>query len=322
SISMADGAVLRWEAGNTDDISGKLNPDANSNVVLKVNGGSVTFAMDIIFVGTGATASSATARVTKSGASDLYLTSAQSFTGGFTVNQGKLIATANGSLGTGTTIVNSGGTLAANGNNSSTNVDVNNGGILMGEGTLHAVNILTGGTLAPGASPGILITDSLILGANSNYQWQVHDAAGVAGIGWDKIMVTNNLNLSGVSSDGTRVSVNVMSLHNFTDTVAGDAVGWSKDDIHTFLFGHVGGITWNSGRGQNIADYFSFDTSAFTTTDNTGIGSSLWSMSYDSISGDITLTAVPEPSTYGFAIGALALAAAAIRRRKQKEKKV
>ncbi|NBS05764.1 MAG: hypothetical protein EBS64_11390, partial [Verrucomicrobia bacterium] len=330
-ISMADGAVLRWEAGNTDDISGKLNPDASSNVVLKVNGGSVTFAMDMIFVGTGATANSATARVTKSGASDLEITHSQSFTGGFTINAGKLIASAAGSLGTGKAIVNSGGTLAANGNNSGADVDVNSGGTLMGTGSLKAVRIMTGGTLAPGASPGTLIADSLVLGANSNFQWQVHDTAGLAGDinGWDKIMVTNNLDLSGVSSAGTRISINVMSLHDANATVTGNAVNWSKDDIHTFLFGHVGGITFNRGNGIdiadygiNIADYFSFDTSAFTTSDSTGIHNSLWSMSYDSISGDITLTAVPEPSTYGFAIGALALAAAAIRRRKQKEKKV
>jgi hypothetical protein len=42
-------------------------------------------------------------------------------------------------------------------------------------------------------------------------------------------------------------------------------------------------------------------------------------MSYDSVTGNMTLTAVPEPSTYGLAIGALALAIAAIRRRRQLE---
>ena len=78
----------------------------------------------------------------------------------------------------------------------------------------------------------------------------------------------------------------------------------------------MGGVQLNAGT-TNISDVFSFDLSQFTYSDGSASNAGLWSIDYSQANGTITLTAVPEPSTYGFAMGALALAAAAIRRRRK-----
>ena len=87
----------------------------------------------------------------------------------------------------------------------------------------------------------------------------------------------------------------------------------------TFDFGTYdhNGTTGYSG---NISDLFTFETSQFTYTGGTASDAGLWTINFNDTTGAITLTAVPEPSTYGFGLGALALAAAAIRRRRQTKK--
>ncbi|MCX6920859.1 MAG: autotransporter-associated beta strand repeat-containing protein [Verrucomicrobia bacterium] len=320
-ITLQNTTTLRWLAGNTDDLSARLHVANGSTVSLDFQAATTTtFNSSVIFNGAGS------ATINKVGTGALTLAARNDFSGIFNVNAGWVTVTHNTALGDGTHVavnVNNTGTLVVN-SNVGNNVSVATGGTLGGVGSVANVTLDTGAVLSPGNSPGTLTMTNLVASSGSTMNWQVHDASNiaVAGTGWDKIVVTNNFDLSAISNSSGRILINVTSLHLFADTVSGDAINWSKDDIKTFLFGNVGSITFNSGYSVNIADYFAYDTSAFTTSDSTGIHNSLWSMSYNSGTGDMTLTAVPEPSTYGLMIGALALAAAAIRRRKQKQKKV
>jgi hypothetical protein len=92
-----------------------------------------------------------------------------------------------------------------------------------------------------------------------------------------------------------------------------------RASIRVFKFAELTGATSTVllNAGVNISDVFQFDVGQFKYSDGSASSASLWSINWDGGSL-VTLTAVPEPSTYGLGLGALALAAAAIRRRKQK----
>jgi fibronectin-binding autotransporter adhesin len=111
----------------------------------------------------------------KQGPGVVNIASANSYTGGTTVNSGTLLVT--GSVA-GDTIVNA-------------------GGILGGAGTLDAVNV-AGGVLAPGNGIGTLTTGALTLSAGSilKLELTLGDTTAGGGIN-DLVMVNGNLTLDG-----------------------------------------------------------------------------------------------------------------------------
>jgi autotransporter-associated beta strand protein len=308
-IDLATGTTLRFESGNTDDLASRIQLDAGAAATLSV-------ASDVSFA-TGLTVAGAGASVTKSGAGKLTLAAANSVvTGGFTVAQGTLDVTHAQALGAAAATV-TGGLLTVNTTIANT-VNVSNGGTLGGGGTVGVADVALGGTLSPGNSPGMLTAGNVILAGGSVYEWQVQNATNHS-TGYDKLIVTGNLDLRG-ASPVNRIVLRISSLLGAGDgNTIGNPLNFSSpavtDQPTVFNFGQVGGVQLNGG--QNISDVFRFEFNGFTYTDGSASNASLWSIDWNQSTGAITLTAVPEPSTYGFAMGALALAAAAIRRRRK-----
>ena len=199
--------------------------------------------------------------------------------------------------------------------NVSNAIEVNSGGVLGGKGSTGAITVNSGGTISPGASPGILTSTGLTLAGGSTLEWQVWDATGAEGIGYDQLVVNGALTLTGTSKINLKiVSLPTSDAASFGNAVNFNAMGMNHDaKILSFVIARY--TTFDLGSYASINDAFQIDLSQFRYTEGVASNAGLWSLSYGE--GVVTLTAVPEPSTYGLGLGALALAAVAIRRRRK-----
>ena len=326
-IQISNGAGLRWEAANADDVSARLRiPDGNvGRLIFSDSATDVTFGSSIVLGGSAA--------IYKEGPGTLVLNAANTLNAeSLAVHGGTVRAAADGALGGGsvTTEVSNFSNplvfaqLVVDSRNATAGVGVDLGGRISGTGTVGDVTIYVGGTAATGGSSGGSLTmSSLTLAPGSVLEWRIWDGAQSAGFGYGHFSVLGNLNLNAGDYSTNKIVVRIISLTDsagITGTApSGFAYNLGPGGMpRMFNLGTVGGLTL--GSGGNINDYFTFDVSQFRYGGGESSSAGLWSLSFDGMSA-ITLTAVPEPSTYGFGLGALALAAAAIRRRKRQEKK-
>jgi autotransporter-associated beta strand protein len=293
-IVVANGSTLAWSgSGNTDDISARLQVPANATAKLDLGANNVTFAT----------------------APDMGAGASLQKQGSGTLNVSFSAPTLNVAVSSGTLSVN--GSLGA--------ITLTNGATLGGAGTIASATVVNGAILSPGNSPGTLNATSLTFVGGSYFDWQVQDATDLTN-GFDKINLSGSLDLTGASASN-RVKFRITSLLGAGNgTTLGEPLNFAAPGVAAqptvFQFGTVAaggsGVLLNSG--LNISDVFEIDVTGFKYSDGSSSNAGLWSIDWDGGSS-ITLTAVPEPSTYGFAMGALALAAAAIRRRKRQATK-
>ena len=239
--------------------------------------------------GTYAGIMSGSGSLTKLGTGEVTLAGPNTYSGGTTVSAGKLII--NGSLANSAVIVGNGATLGGNGTIAS------------------LVDVLAGGTISPGNSPGLLTVGSLDLETGSSTFMQIVGSgseAGTAGIDYDAVAITNP---SALAYGGT------------LDIDFGNTVSFA--DNTTFNLFRFSGAA--SGRFSSVVTTGSGLYSGLTLTDN---GSGLWTgtllggtqtLTFAQPTGEfqIVATAVPEPSTWAMALTAAGFAGWMARRRKR-----
>ena len=206
-------------------------------------------------------------------------------------------------------------------NAANTAIVVANGGVLAGEGTVSSLTVGAGGTLAPGNSPGLItVSGTTALNAGGSMSLQILSTEGLLGLAepgvdYDSI-TTDVLDLTNLNSLN-RFTISLMSLS--AANTQGSISNFSPLFDYTFDIFTYGTLSLSAG--QSVSRLFTIDTTNFV--DDVGQRVVAGHFFVQDTGTSIQLfynSAVPEPSTYGIALGGLALALAAVRRRLKQAK--
>lgn len=243
--------------GGIQASTGNINFSSNRGITLGTGGGTFDTNGNSISVDT-TNPITGPGSFTKNGIGTMDLRAANTFSGPVAVNAGKLLVT--GSL-----------------TNSSAVVTVNSGGSLGGSGSIAgSVTAVSGGTVAPGSSPGTLTVGSgFSLNSGAHL---VLEAAGTTGGTYDQILLT-----SGTATLGGDVQVSLFGSYsgNVGDKFyviinnGGNPVSGVFSNDNGGVLSFAGGLTFS----VNYAD---------TAPGGNGLNSNDVSL---------TLSAVPEPSS-------------------------
>lgn len=253
-----------------------VNVETMSSLITVVAGAAVTNAVSVNMALNGVI--SGAGALIKTNSNTLTLGGANTYAGGTTVNGGALVV--NGSVGA---------------------VTVNTGGSLGGSGTVGAVTLTSGSFLRPGNSPGLLTAASSSWAGGSTYNWEIDNAAGVAGTNWDLFSVTGALDMSALSSSAQmNLVLESLSLANYSTSTSS-----------SWVIAQAGAFTGTSfADDTNVTDLFNITSTAFNGGSQPNGGFQVVTGTTEGGLRILNLMAVPEPSTgalLAFGLGGLVM---------------
>jgi fibronectin-binding autotransporter adhesin len=272
-----NGGVLKAKE-NQDNLIQNLDVANVQSGGAKINSNGFNVATSQALTGTGG--------LEKLGAGSLTLSANNTYAGTTTVSEGLLKV--NGSVGS---------------------VQVNSGASLGGSGTTGS--LLVNGTLTPGNSPGTLNTGSQTWFNSANYNWQIFDATGSAGSGYDLLNISGSLDLSNLTAGG--FGINMWSLSAISpNDVNGNATNFNAANNYSWILAQA---------ASGITGFEATDFSIFTSANN---GTAGFSNTFDgalsiAVAGNnlvLNYQAVPEPSSAALTLLGLVSTLALARRRR------
>ena len=309
------------------------NSTGTGTATLTVNNDAATSNADFTFGGIIKDGTTAKMAFTKTGSRIFTLTGANTYTGATTVSGGTLLVSGSGAINSSSGVSITGGTFDYQNSTTGLNRNVTlNGGTFKNNSTQNytgtltftsgtiggtnlsgvALSIGTGQTLSPGNSPGVLTTGGLTWVNGGNYNWQVVDATGAVGTGFDSIS-SGGLNLSGLTTGG--FNINLWSLSGTGPDVNGDATHFDNSLNQSWtLVSNTGDLTSVVGSVFNVNVASGNGTGGFSNA--LGGGSFSVVGGVNSLDLVFTAAAIPEPATCAAILGALALAGVVWKRRR------
>lgn len=315
SIALGAGTSLYFTdthtyAGNISG-AGKLIHESGGKSTLTGNAihtGGTTIAGGTLQIGNGGTTGVLSGDVLNNGSLEFNRSDASTY-GGTIVGNGSVVKQGSGTLVlsgtqlyTGATNIQN-GEIKLNGSAAYSSFNVAAGAALSGNGQVGGLTVA--GLLSPGNSPGQMNVGNTTFAGAGSYLWEINSANALAGVGYDLLSVTGQLNITATSSN--RFSLTLKSL--LPDNSFGVLSGWDASINHTYtLVSTTGGIIGFS------ADSFNLDTSSFANN----IQGGTWAVANQNNNLELRFTAapVPEPETYAMFLAGLGLLVGAVRRRK------